>query len=95
MDDLLVRLLNVKHLIVGDDFHFARKRSGSIADLERKAVSLGFTVEQVGSVIESGERVSSSVVRRLLEAGDTDSALFAVGFVPHVWQGCLRSVARA
>jgi riboflavin kinase/FMN adenylyltransferase len=79
VDDLLVRLLNVKHLIVGDDFHFARKRSGSIADLERKAASLGFTVEQVGSVIESGERVSSSVVRRLLEAGETDSARRLLG----------------
>jgi riboflavin kinase/FMN adenylyltransferase len=79
IDDLLLRLLNVKHLVVGDDFRFARKRSGSITDLEQRAGSGVFTVEQVGSVIESGERVSSSVVRRLLAAGETDPARQLLG----------------
>jgi len=79
VDDLLVGLLNVKHLVVGDDFQFARKRSGSIIDLERKGAEHGFSVEQVGSVIEQGERVSSSVVREVLEAGDMERARQLLG----------------
>ncbi|MGI9291640.1 MAG: bifunctional riboflavin kinase/FAD synthetase, partial [Gammaproteobacteria bacterium] len=79
VDDLLIRLLNVKHLIVGDDFHFARKRSGSIEDLLRKGREHGFSVEQVGSVIHAGDRVSSSVVRSLLKSGDTRRARDLLG----------------
>jgi riboflavin kinase/FMN adenylyltransferase len=79
VDDLLVGLLNVQHLVVGDDFHFARKRSGSIIDLQRKGAEHGFSVEQVGSVIEQGERVSSSVVREALEAGNMERARQLLG----------------
>ena len=79
VDDLLVRLLNVRHLVVGDDFHFARRRSGNIDDLIRKGAEHGFAVEQVGSVIESGERVSSSVVRKALASGDLDRARQLLG----------------
>ena len=79
IDDLLVDLLGVRNLIVGDDFHFARKRSGNINDLIRKGAERGFTVEQVGSVIENDERVSSSVVRQALADGDLDKARRLLG----------------
>lgn len=79
VDDLLVGLLNVQHLIVGDDFKFARKRAGSIVDLERKGAEHGFSVEQVGSVIEQGERVSSSAVRAALYKGDMERARQLLG----------------
>jgi riboflavin kinase/FMN adenylyltransferase len=79
IDDLLVDLLGVRNLIVGDDFQFARKRTGNVDDLLRKGAELGFTVEQVGSVIENGERVSSSVVRAALADGDLDKARHLLG----------------
>lgn len=79
VDDLLVGLLNVKHLVVGDDFQFARKRSGTIVDLQRKGVEHGFGVEQVGSVIVNDERISSSVVREALAAGDAEKARLLLG----------------
>lgn len=79
IDDLLVNLLGVRNLIVGDDFRFARKRSGNVDDLIRKGAESGFTVEQVGSVTENGERVSSSVVRQALADGDLDKARHLLG----------------
>ncbi len=79
MDELLVGLLNVKHLVVGDDFQFGHKRSGTVADLERKSAELGFTVEQAGSVIVNDERISSSIVRKALEAGDMERARDLLG----------------
>jgi riboflavin kinase/FMN adenylyltransferase len=79
VDSLLVELLNVKQLVVGDDFVFARKRAGNIDDLNRKGAERGFGVEQVGSVIQQGERVSSSVVRQALQTGDLDQARRLLG----------------
>ena len=79
IDDLLVNLLGVRNLIVGDDFRFARKRSGNVDDLIRKGAESGFTVEQVGSVTENGERVSSSVVRQALADGDLAKARHLLG----------------
>jgi len=83
IDELLVNLLGVRCLIVGDDFQFARKRSGNIEDLIRKGAEHGFNVEQVGSVTEHEERVSSSVVRQALADGDPDKAR-------HLLRGCYR-----
>ena len=79
IDRLLLDLLHVRHLVVGDDFRFARQRSGSLADLQRRGAADGFSVEQVGSVICDGERVSSSVVRAALAAGDLAKARRLLG----------------
>jgi riboflavin kinase/FMN adenylyltransferase len=70
IDKLLVDLLGVKHVVVGDDFRFARQRTGHYAHLARGGVRHGFDVEEVASVIDAGQRVSSTVVRRALAASD-------------------------
>jgi riboflavin kinase/FMN adenylyltransferase len=70
IDELLVELLQVRHLIVGDDFRFGYRRMGGVEDLRRKGAECGFTVEQAGSVDIDGVRVSSSVVRKALAEGD-------------------------
>jgi len=79
IDRLLVDLLRVRHVIVGDDFRFARKRAGNVEHLQHKGSQHGFTVEQVASVIDSGQRVSSTVVREALIAGDLERARHLLG----------------
>ena len=79
IDQLLVDLLRVKHVIVGDDFRFAQKRAGHVGHLQDKGLENGFTVEQVASVIESGQRVSSTVVREALMSGDLETARYLLG----------------
>ena len=59
--------LNARHLVVGDDFRFARNREGSLDDLTRIGPALELTVEQVPSVIVDGIRVSSTAIREALE----------------------------
>lgn len=66
----LVDTLRVRHLVVGDDFRFAHRRSGTIEHLEAAGAEQGFTVERVGSVRVAGERVSSTLIRAALAAGD-------------------------
>ncbi|MEJ2602661.1 MAG: bifunctional riboflavin kinase/FAD synthetase [Gammaproteobacteria bacterium] len=79
VDDLLIRGLRVRHLVVGDDFRFAKKRSGSVDDLVVAGERAGFNVEQVPSVIVDGIRVSSSAVREALAAGDMSRARRLLG----------------
>jgi riboflavin kinase/FMN adenylyltransferase len=79
IDRLLVDTLNVKHLVVGDDFLFARNRSGDVGHLQAAGTRQGFSVEQVHSVVEHGVRVSSTEIRVALAAGDMDRAALLLG----------------
>jgi len=76
---LLVDALCVEHLVVGDDFVFARNRSGSVADLHEAGRRHGFGVEQVHSIVEHGSRVSSTEIRQALRAGDMKRAGLLLG----------------
>ena len=76
---VLVHGLNARHIVVGDDFRFARRREGSIVELERAASALQYTIEQVPSVIVDGIRVSSTAIREALAAGDVTRATALLG----------------
>jgi len=76
---LLVATLNVRHLVVGDDFVFGRKRGGNVAHLRDAGERYGFTVEQVHSIVEHGVRVSSTEIRHALAAGDMERAGLLLG----------------
>ncbi len=79
IDRLLTDTLAVRHLVIGDDFRFGRGRAGNIADLEAGGKRCGFGVEQVGSVIRDGIRVSSTAVRAALAAGNLPHARDLLG----------------
>jgi len=76
---ILVHALNIRHLVIGDDFRFAQDREGHLDMLERAGRSLGFTVEQMPSVIADGNRISSSAIRDALWCGDLDQATRYLG----------------
>ncbi|AXS79409.1 bifunctional riboflavin kinase/FAD synthetase [Dechloromonas sp. HYN0024] len=79
IEQVLVRGCLVQHLIIGDDFRFGRGRTGDFALLQAAGQRFGFTVEAMGSVLVDGERVSSSAVRRALQAGDMEHAVRLLG----------------
>ncbi|HQR49244.1 MAG TPA: bifunctional riboflavin kinase/FAD synthetase [Steroidobacteraceae bacterium] len=79
VDRLLVSGLGTRHVVVGHDFHFARRREGTVATLREAGVRHGFEVQQVGRFLVDGERVSSSLVRDALERGDLDRASLLLG----------------
>lgn len=70
IEDVLVKKLHVKHLVVGDDFHFGKARRGNFAMLKEKGRVFGFAVEDTGSFQVAGLRVSSTLVRDALGGGD-------------------------
>jgi len=76
---ILVHGLNTRHLVVGDDFRFARRREGSLDDLVRVGPTLNLDVEQVPSVVVDGIRVSSTAIREALANGELDRATALLG----------------
>lgn len=76
---ILVHGLNARHIVVGDDFHFASKREGSIDDLLRTGKTLQFSVERVASIIKDDVRVSSTEIRAALANGNLSRATSLLG----------------
>ena len=77
--NVLVDGLHTRWLLVGDDFRFGAKRAGDFTYLQAAGAQFGFEVEQMGSVSESGIRISSSAVREALAAGDLEHARRLLG----------------
>ena len=77
--DFLVKKLNVKHLIIGDDFHFGKARCGNYAMLKEKGQEFGFQVENTSSYFVDKHRVSSTLIRDALGAGDLSTAKLMLG----------------
>ena len=71
---ILIEGLNVRHLVVGDDFRFGRQRKGDFALLEQAGREHGFSVVSMTSFRVDGERVSSTGIRSALAEGDFDRA---------------------
>lgn len=76
---ILIHGLNAHYLVVGDDFQFARRREGTIEQLQQTSSVLGYSVEQVPSVIADGVRVSSTAIRGALGTGDMRRATALLG----------------
>ncbi len=70
IEDVLVRGLGVKWLLVGRDFRFGARRAGDFATLANR----GFALEAMPDVLFEGKRVSSSAVRAALKAGELAEA---------------------
>lgn len=73
-DEFLQRVfvdgLGVRFAVVGDDMHFGRDRKGDFELMQQTGARHGFEVAATGSVIQDGERVSSTRIRAALEAAD-------------------------
>lgn len=67
IEHLLVKKLGIKHLIVGDDFHFGKNRVGDFSMLTQAGKSLGFGVTDTASLKVADCRVSSTAIRQALE----------------------------
>ncbi len=79
VQDLLVNGLNVRHLVIGDDFRFGKDRSGDFAFLQQAGQQNGFEVVSTHTLVEEGERVSSTRIREALSSGALETAKQLLG----------------
>ena len=79
IDEVLVRGLGVRYMLVGDDFRFGKQRAGDYAMLDAAGQAQGFDVARMNSYEVHGLRVSSSEVRTALAAGRMQDAAQLLG----------------
>ncbi|WP_372869755.1 bifunctional riboflavin kinase/FAD synthetase [Shewanella sp.] len=79
IEDLLVRKLGVKYLVVGDDFCFGKGRAGNFEMLKKAGERFGFAVVNTHSFMVGDLRVSSTAVREQLAKGHLEQARRLLG----------------
>ncbi|WP_444994392.1 bifunctional riboflavin kinase/FAD synthetase [Aliikangiella sp. IMCC44359] len=78
VENILIERLQIKHLVVGDDFHFGHRRLGNYQLLEQMAVNQ-YTLEPTPSILVNNERVSSTLIRKALASNQLDKAAAMLG----------------
>lgn len=77
---VLVEGLGIRHLTIGADFHFGRKRGGDVTTLERLGHALGFGVTALPLLGEADAApFSSTAIRQALAEGRPDEAARILG----------------
>jgi len=66
--------IRVKEIIVGKNFFFGRKKSGSLKDLRKFSGIYGYNVSVIDPLCYSGKVVSSTRIRNLILKGDLKGA---------------------
>ncbi len=92
--EVLVRGLDARLVVVGEDFHFGHGRKGNVALLEEMGSAAGFEVDGVslqadaGGTDGAGEAISSTRIRNLVAAGEVEAAAELLGR-PHQVRGAV------
>jgi phosphoribosyl 1,2-cyclic phosphate phosphodiesterase len=79
VDEILVRQLQVRAVVVGDNFRFGHKQAGNVKFLRELGMRDGFDVIVHEPVVVDGEIVSSTVVRKLIAGGEVTRAARMLG----------------
>ncbi|APD50013.1 bifunctional riboflavin kinase/FAD synthetase [Francisella hispaniensis] len=66
IEEFLVKKLNTKHIIIGDDFKFGKNRGGDYALLNQYSQTHDFSVDKVSTLNLDNHRISSSDIRQAL-----------------------------
>jgi riboflavin kinase/FMN adenylyltransferase len=76
---VLAEKLHARVVIIGEDFKFGYQQSGDLATMRELGEQLGFEVESAGKIEWRGARISSTAVRKLVEAGQVSKARRMLG----------------
>lgn len=84
ISEILIKKLNIRYLLVGADFQFGKQRQGNLALLQRAAEHYGFELKTMPTVMQQHQRISSTLIRQLLAAGDLTAAEALLGRPYHM-----------
>jgi len=79
VEDILLKRLNCKHLIVGTDFTFGFKAEGNVDFLVSNSKKYGYSIDVVSKVTYMGSEVSSTRIRNELINGNRSIAYSMLG----------------
>ena len=76
---ILIDSLQTRHLVIGDDFHFGHQRQGNFSFLQQNSERFGFRVDETETLMQDGDRVSSTRVRDCIQQEDFKRAAELLG----------------
>ena len=79
VQQILVRNLSVRTILVGENFRFGHQQAGNVGLLRDLGQRFGFEVAVVPPITSRGEIVSSTAIRREVAAGCVDRAARLLG----------------
>ena len=79
VDEILVRQLQVRAIVVGDNFRFGHRQVGDVKFLRDLGMRYGFEVVVHTPVALKGEIVSSTLIRKQIAEGDVTHAARLLG----------------
>ncbi len=83
-ENILVKKLNVKEIIVGEDFKFGKEASGDGVFLKNYFEPLGVKVHMIPILKKRGEVISSTLIRQLYKNGDIERIKYFMGRYPEI-----------
>jgi riboflavin kinase / FMN adenylyltransferase len=82
VEDILVRRIGTRAIIIGEDYAFGRNREGNVEFLREYGKTLGFdviVVQWISDTFHAGQRISSTRVREVVTAGNVEEAWHLLG----------------
>jgi riboflavin kinase/FMN adenylyltransferase len=79
IQNIVLKALNAKEIIIGENFRFGKNRGGDISSLKSMASDLNFSVHAVPSVTLDDVIVSSSLIRNLISEGKVQESQTYLG----------------
>jgi len=76
---VLIEVLAASDVVVGEDFHYGKNRQGNTDTLVKAGEKYGFGVCTIATLEVDGRRVSSTVIRECLAAGELGKAAYLLG----------------
>ena len=80
VEQILVKELNTKQIVIGYDHHFGKNRSANIDDLKIFAKEFNFKVEEISAQEIEDVTVSSTKIRKALNNGHIEIANAYLGY---------------
>jgi len=80
IEDVLVKKIGTRHLIIGHNHHFGRRGEGDYNTIKNCTESMNFEIEQVQALQNEEGTISSSLIRQALVQGRLDDANSWLGY---------------
>jgi riboflavin kinase/FMN adenylyltransferase len=88
VERILAGALKARVVLVGEDFRFGHRQAGNLDTLRGLGGRFGFTLEVVPGISRRGERISSTMIRKLVVEGAVSHACRRLG-APFALEGAV------
>lgn len=80
IEQILVKKIGVRHLLIGHDHHFGKDRKGDYSDLKACSQKYHFDLERMEAETEGEVKISSTLIRNALIEGNLEKANEYLGY---------------